>query len=120
MSDYQIPELLREAADIFEKELDGHLQFFERILDEATRAVSPDEVLRSHAHSLAQRFHLLKGGAGFLGLEPMRIAATEGDELFKGAAPADHHYPNAVLEWFGVIVKTMRDQQAALEKALRS
>lgn len=117
MTSIQIPELLLDAAKIFVEELETHLDYFEQIRAEAAAGGSPDEVLRAHAESLGRRFHLIKGGAGFLGLEGMREAATEGDALFKGKIP-DIKLTTELLDWYTILVKTMRDEHQQLKNLL--
>ena len=76
-------------------------------------------MLRQNAESLGRRFHLIKGGAGFLGLEAMREAATEGDALFKGKIP-DVKLDVAVLDWYTVLITTMKNEHERLKVTLQA
>ena len=68
-----IPEVLHEAARIFLGELRDHAVFFKTVSGDLTK----------HAAPLAERFHLIKGGAGFLKLTTLRDSASAAEKVFR-------------------------------------
>ena len=75
----EIPEILLEAAHLFVQELDEHSQLFESLLaDLGTGNSLKDETKLALCR---ERFHTIKGGAGFLGLEELASSAKRGEEI---------------------------------------
>ena len=69
----EIPASLIPALRIFEDEMRSHLQFFSTLDREALERGVQDDAFREN---LMHRFHTIKGGAGFFGLE--RITQSSG------------------------------------------
>lgn len=82
MTDDIRPEL-REAYNIFVGELRTHTEFLSKLVTKAKEAPDALEFLRANAPSLEQRFHLLKGGSGFLKLDDLRELSKRGEQLAK-------------------------------------
>lgn len=82
MSEHNIPEVLRDAARIFLKELEGHIAF----ITSALESTSPVQ-----ASPLQQRFHLIRGASGFLGMKGLQTIAKEAEHLYRdeGASLSD-------------------------------
>ena len=74
-----IPEVLHEATKIFLEELRGHGAFF--------RSIESEPDLAKHANAIAEKFHLIRGGAGFLKLTELKNIASYGEKLFRGGNP---------------------------------
>jgi chemotaxis protein histidine kinase CheA len=85
----QVPPELLPALAIFLDELASHLPDIRAAISEMRAeldAGSDDEQAASkHAAALEHKFHLMKGGAGFLQLSEVAQAATSGEKMFKGA-----------------------------------
>lgn len=78
-----IPEILLEAAIIFLDELENHAQTLLPLLarlDGKTPLLVPTDLSKQK-----ERFHTIKGGAGFLGLVDLAYSASRGEELLKQA-----------------------------------
>jgi len=77
----QVPAALQSALGIFIKELDTHVVYFRELLSalEQEHASCLDESSKTLEH----RFHVIKGGAGFLKLEEIRQSAILGESMFK-------------------------------------
>jgi len=73
------PELIG-AAKIFVTELSTHLGRIQKIADEAKTFSGEDlrKYLASKATKLEHRFHVMKGGAGFLQLEEISTTFNAG------------------------------------------
>ena len=67
---------------LFAEELEAHLAFFKevRAREEALGAKKSVSELRV----MSEKLHLIKGGAGFLKLEEIRLLADNGEKWFKG------------------------------------
>ncbi len=85
-----IPEVLHEAAKIFLAELNGHAEFIHSLRTRLAGAPPADteKLLTENAGPLAERFHLIKGGAGFLKLTALKDNASQNEKLFR-ARPLD-------------------------------
>lgn len=92
MSD-KIPELDGVRA-IFADELGGHVE----ALTAAAAQTAFSEKVRA---GLENRFHVIRGGAGFLQLGEIKRIAEIGERDFRGASTA---------EAFGTALKRMRDE----------
>jgi HPt (histidine-containing phosphotransfer) domain-containing protein len=92
----ELAELLkrmRSAYEIFVSELDNHLYFFWDICSSLERCSNAEEISRvfaEHAQKLEHRFHVIKGGAGFLKLERTAQLAAKAEGWFKHR---DHQTP---------------------------
>ena len=71
-----LPDYLKEAYQLFKLELSSHL-------GELGSQTVTLEMLREGSEQFEQRFHTIKGGAGFLKLERISALASEGEEMFK-------------------------------------
>ena len=70
---------LKEALRLFVKELDEHIGAFEQHLGEEVEEPKSDS--KNNILRLKNRFHLIKGGAGFFDLEEIQDTAAEGERL---------------------------------------
>jgi chemotaxis protein histidine kinase CheA len=100
-----VPPLLQSALKIFVKELESHLDYFDEILAQIQAIKNNVEpVSEKRAQEIQKKFHLIKGGAGFLGLREISENATNGEQLVK---------PNSTTLDFNKlssIVETLRSQ----------
>ena len=71
-----INEALIPAMKIFIEELKGHVLFFESVM--LGKGVAPEEAL-----ALENRFHVIRGGSGFLQLTEVRQVAEQGERFFR-------------------------------------
>ncbi len=111
-----IPDYLRDAAKLFLGELEGHLRMLESLVPLGSEPGVIDAALRSHGPRLAERFHLIKGGAGFLQLNTIREAAISGERLCKaGSDPAGAPEPADELPR---IIRALREGAAVLGSTL--
>lgn len=79
------PEL-KGAQEIFIKELDTHLLFFDALLKKLPISGENEEFekfYQENAKALEHRFHTIKGGAGFLQLSQIRELAMKAEKIFK-------------------------------------
>jgi chemotaxis protein histidine kinase CheA len=107
-----IPEILREAAQIFLTELEGHVAVFrDRAAEYAARQNS-----LSDTRALAEKFHVIKGGAGFLKLERIREAAAAGEKLFRSYTPDSD--TETVVEEFQRLTAILEEETTALRHEL--
>lgn len=77
---------MRSAYEIFAEELEKHLEFLlesKEVLAEKTEPAELEEVFRQRAKGLEQRFHVLKGGAGFLKIKQVADLSDEFEKFFK-------------------------------------
>ncbi|MBP9838411.1 MAG: Hpt domain-containing protein [Proteobacteria bacterium] len=77
-----IPPYLEKAKEIFFKELTDHLKFFDTVILE--------DSLHKNQSDIASRFHIIKGGAGFLQMQNLREVADEGEKIFNGSSEELH------------------------------
>ena len=76
-------------AVIFLAELDQHLSAFEVIMSKLHDSGLPtSELLQSHQGEFLGKFHVIKGGAGFLQLNIISSAAGRGETMFKAQITA--------------------------------
>lgn len=83
---YAIPDYFHEAAAIFLAEVEDHLRYLDGVLAESE---ANPACLVENAKAIAERFHLIRGGSGFLNLAPVLECATAGERLFRGEIPSD-------------------------------
>lgn len=73
-----IQEKLKEPLRLFAQELKAHLEFLKSV--KAPESEEEKELLRK---KLENKFHLIKGGAGFFGLSELVRIGTEGENTMK-------------------------------------
>lgn len=119
-ADISIPDVLHQAAGIFLQELQGHTVVFESAEKELQPLVSNAKSFLTHAGScaktLAERCHLVKGGAGFLNLTELREAAGNGEKFFRALDGSTD--VQAVLQEIAKFAEVLREHSTALEGAL--
>ena len=119
-ADISIPEVLHQAAGIFLQELQGHTQALESCGKELEPLVSNESAFHKHlkgsCKNLAERCHLIKGGAGFLNLTELREASSEGEKYFR--ALDDKAPAKQVLAEIVKLSEILRENSIALEGAL--
>lgn len=83
-----LPAELQKAYLLFVDELEKHVVFLAEIVQQL-QTLDTNENLEpissSRAEQLEKRFHRIKGGAGFLGLEEISQLADRGEQFFKTA-----------------------------------
>ncbi len=105
----EIHEALIPAMKIFIEELKGHLLFFEG-------AMGRTELSSKDAEALESRFHVIRGGSGFLQLTEVRQVAERGERFFRdwkaGRKSTDEIRETlqatvpVIREWFEVLLRT--------------
>jgi chemotaxis protein histidine kinase CheA len=105
-----IPPHLVEAHAIFKTELESHLGYlktaFEKLSAEQSGAqLEPDKKEELYV-GVAHRLHLLKGGAGFLGLDEIRDSATETEKAYAKKTRGNYQ-PSAAIALLEGTVKTL-------------
>lgn len=70
-----IPPYLHKAADLFFEELGPHLDAIEELAKSSPGILSPQA-----CSEVSQRFHTIRGGAGFLKLASIAEYATAGEK----------------------------------------
>ncbi len=82
-----LPEVLQSSFELFVGELEKHLVYFDDILAQIQmlkqNATEIENVGEERAKTVGERFHLIRGGASFLGLEDITIAARAGENLLQ-------------------------------------
>ena len=73
----QVPPYLERALRIFLDELETHLEFFSCVVREQIAMEGEAKI----EEELTRRFHLIKGGAGFLGLKEISAICSGGESL---------------------------------------
>lgn len=90
-SEISIRPELRPAFEIFVRELQSHVEYFQKLLVRLDQQVahkeSANDILASERTSLEHRFHTIRGGAGFLGFETMQTLAEQGEKMFRSGQP---------------------------------
>ena len=79
---------MRSAYEIFADELERHLQYMEQCASSLQPISTAEDIhglFVTAAKSLEQRFHVVKGGAGFLKLERIASISESYEECFKHA-----------------------------------
>lgn len=74
-----IPPYLHKAAELFFEEIGLHLD----AIEELARS-SPGDLSAESRAKISQRFHTIRGGAGFLKLESIAKYATTGETESEG------------------------------------
>ena len=110
---------LHSTYQIFAEELSSHVAFFKQVLARLEDVVGEqaiEEELRTKAKKLEHRFHLLKGGAGFLQLKEIAEASLAGETLFKGGKL--HESPSKLNQELTQIVETIESELSQLKEVL--
>lgn len=108
MSKLTIPPHFIDAARIFLGELEGHEQAAAVALKTLVDTGAIEEKL---AKELAERFHLIRGGAGFLGLDELKQLAEKNEKFFRN--------PQNYLDRESTSA-TLADAQRILREVIRS
>ena len=77
---------LRPALEIFLRELDSHVLFFERTVQQIAELQSQNSAGNGYLkelRNLSGRFHTIKGGAGFFQLTEIKDFASTLEKLFQ-------------------------------------
>ena len=77
---------LQKAFDLFLGELDSHLEFFQSSLASLEESKLDFDQIDDLQAGLSNRFHLIRGAAGFLQLEAIRDFAKEAEIDLKKTA----------------------------------
>lgn len=99
--EYQITisPALHGAAQIFLDELEGHLSFFQPLVEELSQEQNNESPLPANTRqSIKHRMHVIKGAAGFLGLTELQHAAGQGEKYFAPANAAILFLPDVHRE----------------------
>jgi hypothetical protein len=78
MNDLKVPELpssLHAACKVYIKELFGHIQFFKDLV------TIQNQLNEESLKKAKNRFHLIKGGAGFFKLEELQNIGDQGEAI---------------------------------------
>ena len=111
-STISIPDILREAAAIFLGELETHSAYFEKSLVE----IQDHNSLSAYARNFAEKFHVIKGGAGFLKLDRLRNAAAHGETLLKSFSPESD--TDTALKQLKELVQILQEEALSLKLEL--
>ena len=109
---------MRPVYEIFLSENRDHLVFFEdhlRQFNNAGNTANLRDLLDSAVPAIENRFHLIKGGAGFLKLEDIARIAAQGSKLF---GPESNLAPDDRLAAFSQLVGRLGEATSLLEKTL--
>ena len=92
MAPIEIAPHLVEAFSIFKAEFSANYGFLVTALAELETAQAGGEAataewLQAKSKPLENRFHILKGSAGFLGLPAVRDLSQQGEKMFKPGSP---------------------------------
>ena len=87
---YEVPEQLIGAVKLFLQEFDSHLNCFNSVLSSYQQQPQlfdslTDEQFAKERRLLEQRFHTIKGSAGFFKFTEIRDIAQTGEKLFRAA-----------------------------------
>ena len=119
--DISIPDVLHQAAGIFLDELRGHFKVLESSEKELQALVSKKKSFSSKladcSKTIADRCHLMKGGAGFLNLTELRETSSSAEKFFLAYDPAQTDGALAMQE-LTKICECLRELTPALEGAL--
>jgi chemotaxis protein histidine kinase CheA len=91
MAPIEVAPHLVEALSIFKAEFETHYTYLTEALAElaaSTDGSSFESWLTTKTKPLENRFHILKGSAGFLGLTAIKELTQKGEKLFKPGSPA--------------------------------
>ncbi len=80
-----IPAALRPALEIFMRELDSHLTFFRQTVQQIAEQQAKEalsETYLGELRKLSNRFHTIKGSAGFFQLHAIKDQAASAEKLF--------------------------------------
>lgn len=81
-----IPSALRPALEIFVRELDSHLTYFRQTVQQIAELKRKEALPTSYVDELkklSQRFHTIKGSAGFFQLHSIKDQAAHAEKLFQ-------------------------------------
>ncbi|MFN8390995.1 MAG: Hpt domain-containing protein [Bdellovibrionota bacterium] len=109
----RIPAILKEAAVIFLTELEQHSNAMSEALSDTG---APLATLTANAKNFSERFHTVKGGAGFLQLDRLKALATDGEKLFK--QPIDSGNCDAVMDQFKQLLSGLQEELVLLRAEL--
>ncbi len=111
----EIPEYLKEASRLFLTEVQGHIAYFKARMNEDGSINST--LFQESLVLWREKFHLMKGGAGFLNLTRIRNAAVTGEELCKSIIGGEKDV-NSSLPEITKAVSEIREGCAELESIL--
>ncbi len=111
---------MRSAYEIFSEELEKHLEFLietKQVLATKTEAAEIEEVFRERAKGLEQRFHVFKGGAGFLKLQKIAALSDTFEKVFK-KGEVDHPDKIQLQAEFSATVEQLEAELISLRELL--
>ncbi|MCC6954494.1 MAG: Hpt domain-containing protein [Deltaproteobacteria bacterium] len=111
-----LPPELAAVNEIFLKEISDHLVAFRAILSDASiseRSTAEQEKLR---HGLENRFHVIRGGAGFLQHAQLAACSTRGEKLFRDAKGGER-IAEIVTNELPALIQTLEEELARISHA---
>ena len=122
MNENDIKDLLtrmRSAYEIFLQEFDSHLKFLSTLAHDLRNADNPMSILSEKRVSAQNRFHVIKGGAGFLKLTDIAACASEAEETLKKTA-LDADSLDSLSDCLQRTVSTLEQEVEELRKLLQN
>ena len=116
----QISESMRPTYELLLTEIASHLEFFEESCSRCsalTNSAALEDTLEELSTKLAHRFHVIKGGSGFLQLKAIQLASKEAEDLFKNGIDASLRTED-ILAKLQQSVEVLRKEEQALRQLL--
>lgn len=117
MTPVQVAPHLVEALSIFKSELTTHLDWLKDSVSSLGQASDQEafaQWLAANSKQIENRFHVLKGSAGFLGLTAIRDVSQKGEKIFKPGSPFLNDGP-ALRQEFTRAVSGLAEAAAGLD-----
>lgn len=113
---------MRSTYELFLTEIAGHLEFFEESCSKCsalTNSAALRDALEELSTKLAHRFHVIKGGSGFLQLKTIQLASKEAENLFKNGIDASLRTEDIVAK-LQQSIEVLRKEEQTLRQLLES
>lgn len=113
---------MRPTYELFLTEIASHLEFFEESCSRCSASANSTalkDTLEELSTKLAHRFHVIKGGSGFLQLKAIQLASKEAEDLFKDGIDASMRREDVVAK-LQQSVDILRKEEQALRQLLES